>query len=135
MPAIVGRVAAEPGVPRPVQGMHVQDGGILAGRLRIGVHLRQRFVSFVPAQVIVDRRGNRRHDWKAAGILERYAQRALPTHAGAQEGDPRRLAQVTLFDERHDVVEDVPFGGETGIELRTDFIGPPASGRERRHDR
>jgi hypothetical protein len=40
-----------------------------------------------------------------------------------------------LPDPRHDIVEQMPLGGDLRVEFGTNLVGPPGSGSHRRNDR
>ena len=64
-----------------------------------------------------------------------HPQRPLSAHAGAHQADAWRPAAPALSDVRDDVFDDMPLGGQLGIELFTDSVGPPASFAQRRDHR
>ena len=125
VPAVIGWIAREPAVARPVERMYVKRGRVLANLFFIRVHLPQHLVPVAVAQLIVDGWRDGSDDWEYVWKLERKPQRALPAHAGAQKRDSRWGRVPMLTNPRHDIVQQMLLGSQPQIELREDAIGPP----------
>src|SRR5687767_15024192 len=101
---MVGRVAAEELVPRPIERVYVQRGGVLPGRFGVGVHLGNRFVPFVIPLLKVDGRRDGRHHGKELRMLVRYTERSLPAHARTEKANLWRPGPEPLCDKRKHVL-------------------------------
>ncbi len=126
MPAIVGRIAAEELVPRPVERVDVEGGRVLPGIFGVAVHFfESRIDSFLDALLKIDGGRNRGDRGKNIGVLVRHSERTLATHAHAQQRQLGRPGVPVLGDKRQDAIEDVALGGDRAVEACPGAVGPP----------
>src|SRR5262245_2059654 len=57
----------------------------------------------------------------------RHSQCSLPAHTRTEQTNSRRSCAKPLFDERQDVLDHVPLGGDFWIEFKTNLVVPPAT--------